>query len=60
MHRSTSAFGSLTAEFIACIGRDLFYTDVKLFSKQKESDDVLDDVCIRTQLQMSVHCLMMY
>ena len=24
--------------------RDLFYTDVKLFKQQTESDDVLDDV----------------
>lgn len=37
--------------------RDLFYTDVKLFSKQLESDAVLDDVatmigCTRTSLNV--------
>ena len=37
--------------------RDLFYTDVKLFSKQEESDDVLDDAaamigCTRTSLNV--------
>ena len=35
--------------------RDLFYTDVKLFQQQGQSDDVLDDVacmigCTRTSL----------
>lgn len=35
--------------------RDLFYTDVKLFQQQTQSDDVLDDVacmlgCTRTSL----------
>jgi len=34
----------LCAKKIHVTKRDLFYTDVKLFSKQKESDDVLDDV----------------
>lgn len=37
--------------------RDLFYTDVKLFKKQEESDGVLDDVacmigCTRTNLNV--------
>lgn len=37
--------------------RDLFYTDVKLFTKQEESDAVLDDVaclvgCTRTSLNV--------
>ena len=37
--------------------RDLFYTDVKLFSKQEESDAVLDDIacmvgCTRTSLNV--------
>ena len=37
--------------------RDLFYTDVKLFVKQDDSDDVLDDVacmvgCTRSSLQV--------
>lgn len=37
--------------------RDLFYTDVKLFSEQKESDAVLDDIacmagCTRTSLNV--------
>ena len=37
--------------------RDLFYTDVKLFEKQSESDDILDDVacmigCTRTSLNV--------
>lgn len=37
--------------------RDLFYSDVKLFQKQSESDDVLDDVatmigCTRTSLNV--------
>ena len=37
--------------------RDLFYTDVKLFTKQDESDDVLDDAaamigCTRTSLNV--------
>ena len=37
--------------------RDLFYTDVKLFTKQEESDSILDDVsvmlgCTRTSLNV--------
>lgn len=37
--------------------RDLFYTDVKLFGKQEESDSVLDDIacmigCTRTSLNV--------
>ena len=37
--------------------RDLFYTDVKLFGKQEESDSVLDDMacmlgCTRTSLNV--------
>ena len=35
--------------------RDLFYTDVKLFSKQEESDAVLDDVA--TMMGCTRSCL---
>ena len=40
--------------------RDLFYTDVKLFEKQNDSDAVLDDVacmlgCTRTSLNGTVY-----
>lgn len=42
---------------IHCTKRDLFYTDVKLFRAQNESDDVLNDVacmigCTRTSLSV--------
>lgn len=47
----------LCARGIHVTKRDLFYTDVKLFKQQTESDDVLDDVacmvgCTRSSLNV--------
>ena len=57
----TRVFGivhEITSKGIHVTKRDLFYTDVKLFKKQEESDAVLDDVactigCPRTCLNVN-------
>ena len=55
MTRILQIVHSLAISDIHVTKRDLFYTDVKLFQDQKQSDDVLDDVacmvgCTRTSL----------
>ena len=55
MTRVMSAIHAISKKGIHSTKRDLFYTDVKLFKKQEESDAVLDDIacmvgCTRNSL----------
>jgi DNA topoisomerase VI subunit A len=60
-YKSTSCLLCLSRLHRALLRRDLFYTDVKLFGKQANTDDILDDVacivgCTRSSLNGSAEC----